>query len=97
NISVGDWEKKDGYNFDKDTNPVAWSIKAASDAGIIVCIAAGNEYQDLDSPGTAPKGVDYSDYFEYPATFRFGNTISVGASASDDTKASFSNYSSSGA
>ena len=97
NISVGDWVKKDGYNFDQDTNPVAWSIKAASDAGIIVCIAAGNEYQDLDSPGTAPKGVDYSDYFEYPATFRFANTISVGASASDDTKASFSNYSSSGA
>ena len=96
NISIGDWMKKDEYNFDQDTNPVAQAIKAASDAGIIVCIAAGNEYQDIDSPGVSKNGSDYTDYFEYPATFRFANTLSVGASTSADQKASFSNYSASG-
>lgn len=91
NISAGDWMKKDEYDFDQDTNPVAQAIKAASDAGIIVCIAAGNEAQDIDEPSGA-----YTGYFEYPATFRFENTLAVGASASDDTRAPFSNYSSSG-
>lgn len=95
NISLGDWMKKDEYNFDQNTNPVAQAIKAASDAGIIVCIAAGNEFQNIDSPGPGKK-CDCTDYFEYPATFRFENTLSIGASTSADKKASFSNYSTSG-
>ena len=90
NFSVGDWMSKT-YNFNQETNPVALAIKAACDAGIVVCIAAGNEAQDID----APSG-DYKDYFEYPATFKFDAAIAVGASTSDDVAASFSNYSTSG-
>ena len=92
NMSLGDWMKKDKYNFDQDTNPVAQAIKAASDAGIIVCIAAGNAAQNIDAPSGK-----YENYFEYPATFRFENTLSIGASTSADAAAYFSNYSTSGA
>lgn len=38
------------YNFDSTTNLLALAIKAASDAGVVVCIVAGNENQDIDAP-----------------------------------------------
>lgn len=97
NMSIGDW-MDDSYNFDQNTNPVALAIKAASDAGILVCMAAGNDGQDLNSPTR-----EYVGYKEYPATFRFDATLAVGASASDDKRGYiihngepfyFSNYSS---
>lgn len=98
NLSLGDWMKEELYDFNPNTNPVALAMKAASDAGIIICLAAGNEGQDLNNPTG-----DFVGYKEYPATFRFDTTLSVGASASDDQRGYikrsdgpyyFSNYSS---
>jgi subtilisin family serine protease len=56
------------------------AIQAAGDAGIIFCAAAGNDGLDVDSTP------------EYPAAYPCSNIISVGASDSTDSAASFSNY-----
>ncbi|MCD8162471.1 MAG: S8 family serine peptidase [Synergistaceae bacterium] len=90
NMSIGSWRKI----VDQDTDPYAQSIKLASDAGIIVCMAAGNEDQDIDNPTDS----DYEGMRSYPACFRFENTITVGASNEHDGLGitSHSNYSSSG-
>ncbi|MDO5114619.1 MAG: S8 family serine peptidase [Synergistaceae bacterium] len=89
NISLGGWSPR----VDQNTDPYAQSIKLASDAGIIVCIAAGNESQDIDKPDSGRAGK-----LPYPACFRFENTITVGASNEKDGlgRASGSNFSSSG-
>lgn len=74
-----------------------YKIKELSDADIVVCMAAGNDGQDMD---------DTSQRF-YPAAFRHENTIAVGAlmrtpdgSLRPDTPGSggreYSNYSTSG-
>lgn len=95
NISIGDWEEP---IKDQEKNPYGAAIKALSDAGVLVVIAAGNEYQDIDNPGGPgsdpdhPK-TDYRKQLPYPACFRFANTITVAAIASDGTRSDFSNYS----
>ncbi|MCC8058847.1 MAG: S8 family serine peptidase [Cloacibacillus sp.] len=88
NMSLGGWLEA----VDQDTDPFAQSVKRASDAGIIVCISAGNDEQDIDNP------VDHEGELVYPACFRFENTITVGASNEHDglETTSGSNYSSSG-
>lgn len=88
NMSLGGWLEV----VDQDTDPFAQSVKRVSDAGIIVCISAGNYEQDIDNP------VDYKGKLVYPACFRFENTITVGASNENDGLGitSGSNYSSSG-
>lgn len=102
NLSIGDWWSPEDYEFATDKNPLAIAMKAASDAGMILCIAAGNENQDIDSPTG-----DYSGRGEVPSCFKFANTLIVGASASDDKRGYgvssstgkawyFSNYSTSG-
>lgn len=90
NLSLGRWTEP----VDQDKDPYAQAVKMASDAGIIVCMAAGNEEQDIDAP-TDPECVGK---LSYPACFRFDNTISVGASNENDGlgKSSGSNYSTSG-
>jgi len=90
NMSLGGWNPP----VDQDTNPYGQAVKLASDADIIICMAAGNEDQDIDNPA----GADYKGQLSYPACYRFANTISVGASNENDGRgeASGSNYSSSG-
>ena len=90
NLSLGRWTEP----VDQDKDPYAQAVKLASDAGIIVCMAVGNEEQDIDNP-TDPECVGKRPY---PACFRFDNTISVGASNENDGlgKSSGSNYSTSG-
>jgi subtilisin family serine protease len=56
------------------------AIKAAGDAGIIFCAAAGNDASNNDSTPT------------YPAGYQLTNIIVVGASDQQDGLASFSNY-----
>ncbi len=89
NLSLGGWN--DVVN--QDTDPYAQSFRLASDAGIIICMAAGNEKQDIDNPDQ-----DHVNKLSYPACFRFENTISVGASNENDGlgQSSGSNFSSSG-
>ena len=90
NMSLGSWTDADNA---AENEPYSAKIKALSDAGVIVCIAASNEDQDLD----APEG-DYAGQICTPAMFRYENTITVGASGEDDERsyAAGSNFSSSG-
>ena len=90
NMSLGSWTDADNA---AENEPYGAKIKALSDAGVIVCIAASNEDQDLD----APEG-DYAGQICTPAMFRYENTITVGASGEDDERsyAAGSNFSSSG-
>ena len=89
NMSLGNWSDPDG----EDVSPYSAKIKELSDAGIIVCIAAGNERQDLDNPSGR-----YEGQICTPTMFRYENTIAVGASDENDewSSAADSNYSSSG-
>ena len=90
NMSLGSWTDADNA---AENEPYGAKIKALSDAGVIVCIAASNEDQDLD----APEG-EYAGQICTPAMFRYENTITVGASGEDDERsyAAGSNFSSSG-
>ena len=95
NISIGDWEEP---IKDQEKHPYGAAIKALSDAGVLVVIAAGNDYQDIDNPGGPGSDpdhpeTDYKGQLPYPACFRFANTITVAAIASDGTRSDFSNYS----
>ena len=93
NLSLGFWApvSEDRYN------PYRLKMKELSDAGIIVCIAAGNDGQNLDAPGfSAEEDVDYTGELHMPAMLGLENSIIVGASDHDDVCASFSNYSPSG-
>ncbi|HIT03235.1 MAG TPA: S8 family serine peptidase [Candidatus Caccocola faecipullorum] len=69
NLSLGDWfspSKMEGSPYD-------YKIKELSEAGIVVCMAAGNNGQDIDDSAKFP-GQRF-----YPAAFRYENTIAVGA------------------
>lgn len=89
NMSLGGWSAPDGGEI----SPYSEKIKELSDAGIIVCIAAGNEEQNLDAPDGK-----YAGLLCTPTMFRYKNTIAVGASDENDelSSAAESNYSSSG-
>lgn len=93
NLSLGFWApvSEDLYN------PYRLKMKALSDAGIIVCIAAGNNGQNLDAPGfSAEEDVDHTGELHMPAMLGLENSIIVGASDPNDGCADFSNYSPSG-
>ena len=93
NLSLGFWAPviEDLYN------PYRLKMKALSDAGIIVCIAAGNNGQNLDAPGfSAEEDVDHTGELHMPAMLGLENSIIVGASDPNDGCADFSNYSPSG-
>jgi len=94
NMSIGGWR-------DPISNPAAdpygSAIKALSDAGIIVVIAAGNEGQDIDNPTgymhPTLGWIDLQGQLCYPACFQFDNTITVASITSTGARSSFSNYS----
>ena len=78
-----------------DDSVYGQALRTASEAGgtgILICMAAGNEASNLDEL----KGEDGTEYRNYPSAFRFAGTLSVGATQSDDKRASYSNYSPSG-
>jgi len=78
NASYGDW-KEDEPSLNDDEY---LALKAASDAGIIICVAAGNEKQDIDNPTGNHKGE-----YEYPVCYKAIdedlNMIVVGATKSN--------------
>lgn len=97
NMSFGEWS-------DSDTTIYASKIKDLSDAGILICIASGNENQDIDFPTGEQKGLK-----NLPVAFREDMTISIGATTiykdtgqnqtkeiSEDRDLEYSNYSTSG-
>ena len=97
NISLGGWyrpSEMEGSAYD-------YKIKELSEADIVVCMAAGNDRENIDDPAGYP-GQRF-----YPASFRYENTIAVGAlmrnadgTLAPDTPGSgglgYSNYSASG-
>lgn len=71
NLSLGGWfrpSEMEGSAYD-------YKIKELSDADILVCMAAGNDGQNIDAPTS---GIARGQRF-YPAAFRHENTLSVGA------------------
>ena len=97
NISLGGWyrpSEMEGSAYD-------YKIKELSEADIVVCMAAGNDRENIDDPAGYP-GQRF-----YPASFRYENTIAVGAlmrnadgTLAPDTPGNggigYSNYSASG-
>jgi len=95
NMSLGAWWDPVP---NPQTHPYGSTLKALSDAGIVVVIAAGNEYQDIDNPGGPGSDPgnpldDYRGQLPYPACFRFDNTITVAAISRATTRSPYSNYS----
>lgn len=95
NMSIGGWRSPIA---NPSTDPYGSAIKALSDAGIIVVIAAGNEYQNIDNPGgpgsdPSDPTYDYRGQLPYPACFQFANTITVASITSGLARSDFSNYS----
>ncbi len=94
NMSIGGWRNPIA---NPAVNPYGSAIKALSDAGVVIVIAAGNEAQDIDNPtGYRDRDgswIDLRGKLCYPACFRFDNTITVASMASDGTRSGFSNYS----
>ncbi len=95
NMSLGGWEP---VIVNPEMHPEGIACKAVSDAGIVLVVAAGNEYQNLDNPGGpgSDPGHPFTDYrgqLCYPACFQFANMITVASITSNGTRSDFSNYS----
>lgn len=95
NMSLGGWEKP---VINPASDPYGSVIRAMSDAGIILVLAAGNEFQDIDNPGGPGSdrlnpANNYRGLLPYPASFRFANTITVASIDEDGARSDFSNYS----
>ena len=97
NLSLGGWFSP----HELEGTAYGDKIKELSNADIVVCMAAGNDGQDIDNPQS------YQGQLFYPAAFRYENTIAVGAlmqnadgSPVPDTPGNggiaYSNYSTSG-
>jgi subtilisin family serine protease len=69
-----------GYTYN---HPYELAIKSLSDSDIICVMSAGNDSINLNANG-APT--------HYPSSYRFDNTIAVGAMDSNNTISNFSNY-----
>jgi len=95
NMSLGGWMAPIDT---PDTDPYALAHKAVSDAGVVLVVAAGNEFQDIDNPrgpGSDPyhPAYDYRGELNYPACFQFANMITVASITSTTARSDFSNYS----
>lgn len=95
NLSLGGWGAP-VPNFSSD--PYVLAYKQLSDANVLIVVAAGNEYQNIDAPGgpnsnPADPAMDYRGLLPYPACFSFENMLTVASVQSDDKRSDFSNYS----
>lgn len=94
NMSIGGWRDP---ILNPAADPYGSAIKALSDAGVIIVIAAGNEGQDIDNPTgymhPTLGWIDLRGQLCYPACFQFDNTITVASITSTGVRSSFSNYS----
>ncbi len=93
NMSLGGWGSPVGVN-----DPYAIPFKSLSDLGVVVVLAAGNEYQHIDNPGgigSNPKKPmeSYRGKLPYPACFPFGNILTVASITSAGSLSDFSNHS----
>lgn len=99
NIVAANMSLGGARELQSDNSAYGQAIKAASKAGekgILICMAAGNDGYNLDELTD-----DYGNEMRnYPSSYKFAATLSVGATASDDKIAIWSpqgsNYSPSG-
>ena len=99
NIVAANMSLGGARELQSDNSAYGQAIKAASkagDKGILICMAAGNDGYNLDELTD-----DYGNEMRnYPSSYKFAATLSVGATASDDKIAIWSpqgsNYSPSG-
>ena len=92
NISLGGWEDNAPDKISNSSNPLWSALRAVSDAGVVICVAAGNEGQavgvptPIDDPYTSVDELrKYSkgDYV-YPGSFlNIPNMIVVAAASQD--------------
>ena len=87
NMSFGGYNTTNEEKFDA----LQHAIQQLSDAGVIMAIAAGNEYLDL---ALAPTNADSEDLLPFPASYwMIQNKITVGSlSPIDCDKSEFSNF-----
>lgn len=95
NLSLGGWRPPIA---DPNTSAYGIAYRQLSDAGVLVVVAAGNEYQNIDAPGgpgSNPNnpGMDYRGLRPYPACFQFANMITVASITNTTVRSDFSNYS----
>ncbi len=95
NMSLGGWGAPIA---NPGADPYALAHKAVSDAGVVLVVAAGNEYQNIDNPGGPGSDPgdpthDYRGELPYPACFQFANMITVASITSTTARSDFSNYS----
>lgn len=91
NMSIGGWLTP------SEGAPYRVTLKALSDADVLMVSAAGNETQDIDNPigyfDLREGWVDLRGKLCYPACVRLANTISVASTGFGNNLSSFSNYS----
>lgn len=95
NMSFGGWRTPPKA---PENDPYYAALKLLSDSGIILAIASGNDYQDIDNPkgsGSNPNNPqrDYRGERPYPACHKLANSITVGAVGKDKSWSDFANYS----
>jgi len=98
NMSLGVWLDRSNANEEAAINAMSTACRAVSDQGVILAVASGNEYQDIDDPGgylSNPDKMweDYRGMLPYPATFSHANMITVSAINSSFRRPDFANYS----
>ena len=95
NMSFGEWDSRGAPDkVSNSANPLWVAMRAVSDAGIVLCVAAGNESQRVgypapyDGPEINDKGdcMYYKGDYCYPASYRnIPNMIVVAAASQDAT------------
>ncbi len=97
-MSLGVWLDRSNANEAAAINAMSTACRAVSDQGVILAVASGNEYQDIDNPGgylfesrQAVGGLQ--GMLPYPATFSHPNMITVSAINSSYRRPDFANYS----
>ena len=98
NMSLGVWLDRSNANEAAAINAMSTACRAVSDQGVILAVASGNEYQDIDNPGgyfSNPDKMweDYRGMLPYPAAFSHPNMITVSAINSSYRRPDFANYS----
>lgn len=89
NASYGEWQKEPPTT----TDPEFLAMQTASKAGIIICVAAGNESQDCDNPTGEYKDKPYNVPAYYKLLDLSLNMIVVGATKSNgEYDTSYSNW-----
>lgn len=95
NISMGYWSTASASK-----SAVELRLQELSDMGVILCLSAGNDGQDLDNPGPAKdwdtSGEDYTGKRYLPASFKSDTSLTVGALSRNLSTEYYTNYSSSG-